>query len=399
MFASRVQRRFYRAFFRWNHSTSLLNHSAYTPRRMLSSSARRETSANDEAPSDEPIPPQENFQGSLAGDNQDAKPVPEDDKFRRKLRATVRNMFRCVPQPVAIVTALDPSSDSDGGMQTVNEWEEALNSLRAMTISSLNTVSLDPTTVISFNVRLPSSTWDAISKSGRVRVSLMDSTERAEEIATLFAQGNSTAGFSTLLKQGTPIRLNRPGGQLLLDSHTAEWSVDPKMIDPNPAPFIKSKALEGCILAEVLPEKCVQVNDHVIVVAEVKQVQAVSRMLAQSGDNPRYPVLSYFNHRYVTVGRPVTVDQPDSQEVVTAPRNVRKQRRHEGLIRKVRTEVGSPVSQDEGKSFLRKIVVDPRVLPGTKSTESRADHGEDKRGEGVSDDERRFFEALHTRRY
>ncbi|KAL1620405.1 hypothetical protein SLS54_006192 [Diplodia seriata] len=392
MFAARVERRFYRAFFRWNHSTSLSNHSVYPPRRMLSSSARRGTSA------DEPIAAQESLQGSLADDNQDAKPVSEDDISRRKLGATVRNMFRCVPHPVAIVTALDPSSYSDGGIQTVDEWEEALNSLRAMTVSSLNTVSLDPTTVISFNVRLPSLTWDAISKSGRVRVSLMNSTERAVEIATLFAQGNSRAGFSTLLAQATPIKLNRPGGQLQMGSGTWEWSVDPEMIDPNPAPFIKSEALEGCILAEVLPEKCVQVNDHVIVVAEVKEVQAVSRVLAQSGDNPRHPTLSYFNHRYVTVDRPVMADSQGVGEAEgeTSPRNVPKQRRHKGLIRKIPLNVGTTVSQDKGKSFIRKIPISP---PSKKSMENWAGHGEDKRGEGASNDEKRFFEALHTRRY
>ena len=88
--------------------------------------------------------------------------------------------MRQVPYPVAIITATDPSGPPD------------TTSFRGMTVSSFNTVTLTPHPVISFNVRRPSETLNALLASGRFLVHLLASGPATANLATDFSKGNAT---------------------------------------------------------------------------------------------------------------------------------------------------------------------------------------------------------------
>ncbi|OJD34687.1 putative oxidoreductase [Diplodia corticola] len=380
MFASRIERRFYQIFFRLNHVTTFSNHAARNPRRLLSSSAARRSHRDDIATlSDEPrISSEEVVDIPAIGDSQEKLSEAEGQLWEpARLRSTIRNMFRSVAHPVAIVTALDESND--GGNSTdvsygdlSNDREQEIKKLRAMTVSSLNTVSLDPTPVISFNVRTPSSTWDAIRTQGRFRVTLLKATERATQLATMFAKGDSSEGYRALLSQGVEVYLSRPGGRLRLLAETVEWESNVNNVDPNPAPYIRSNSVAGCILADVLPEKCVQVNDHVIVVAEVNEVRGVTGEMTQADDIARSPTLSYFNHHYVRVDRPLMAEtawEKRSLAVLTAPRGPHGYRKSLDEERK----------ELDAQGRFRKVLTDGHTGGlGTVRKESTDNHGEGK---------------------
>lgn len=89
--------------------------------------------------------------------------------------------MRRVPQPVAIITATNTKTHSD---ESPDDW-------RGATISSFNTVTLEPEPVISFNIKKPSSTLDAIEASGRLWVHLLTQTSSAIELADKFTKGHS----------------------------------------------------------------------------------------------------------------------------------------------------------------------------------------------------------------
>ncbi|KAJ5172074.1 FMN-binding split barrel-like protein [Penicillium capsulatum] len=92
----------------------------------------------------------------------------------------VRLLMRQVPYPVAIITATDPSGPSD------------TTSFRGMTVSSFNTVTLTPHPVISFNVRRPSETLNALLASGRFLVHLLAPGPITATLARDFSKGNVT---------------------------------------------------------------------------------------------------------------------------------------------------------------------------------------------------------------
>jgi flavin reductase (DIM6/NTAB) family NADH-FMN oxidoreductase RutF len=96
--------------------------------------------------------------------------------------------MRSVPQPVAIVTAADTNQDPEGGPDS---W-------RGATISSFNTVTLDPEPIISFNIKKISSTFDAIQSSSRFWVHFLTPSPSSAQLAHIFTQGNNQRTFEGL---------------------------------------------------------------------------------------------------------------------------------------------------------------------------------------------------------
>jgi flavin reductase (DIM6/NTAB) family NADH-FMN oxidoreductase RutF len=92
----------------------------------------------------------------------------------------VRLLMRRVPYPVAIITSTDPAGPAD------------ITSFRGMTVSSFNTVTLTPEPVISFNVRRPSETLNALLASGRFLVHLLAPSPATATLARDFSKGNTT---------------------------------------------------------------------------------------------------------------------------------------------------------------------------------------------------------------
>lgn len=88
--------------------------------------------------------------------------------------------MRRVPYPVAIITATDPSGPAD------------TTSFRGMTVSSFNTVTLTPEPMISFNVRRPSETLNALLASKRFLVHLLAPGADTATLARDFSKGNIT---------------------------------------------------------------------------------------------------------------------------------------------------------------------------------------------------------------
>lgn len=88
--------------------------------------------------------------------------------------------MRRVPYPIAIITATDPTGPFDA------------TSFRGMTVSSFNTVTLTPHPVISFNVRRPSETLNALVASRRFLVHLLAPGRTTATLARDFSKGNPT---------------------------------------------------------------------------------------------------------------------------------------------------------------------------------------------------------------
>ena len=182
--------------------------------------------------------------------------------------------MRCVPQPVVIITSTDVSTGEPV--------------FRGATISSFNTVTLDPTTIVSLNMKRPSSTFDAITSSGYFLAHLLSAHPTIGDIAQAFTKGSSYAPFQTL-EGVSQIQLPEDPGQI------AGLNAGPPVIHcPTP----------GHLLCRYLRDKTVEVGDHVVIFGTVDRVTG-----KEWSDTT---CLAYANGRY---GRVIPLEQSPALEI------------------------------------------------------------------------------------
>ncbi|KAJ5781759.1 uncharacterized protein N7518_010242 [Penicillium psychrosexuale] len=204
----------------------------------------------------------------------------------------VRLLMRRVPYPVAIITATDPSGS------------ENITSFRGMTVSSFSTVTLTPDPVISFNVRRPSETLNALLASRRFLVHLLAPSPATATLARDFSKGNIAlasmlrghgefefAALPTKDEQGHPSR-SLP----ILKRRAEAAAVD----DAVEFPFVFECTLH--------PQK-IDVNDHSIVLGTVvRAVEGSGSVLALGQDDkalndlPERLCLTYANTKFWKMG-------------------------------------------------------------------------------------------------
>lgn len=82
------------------------------------------------------------------------------------LKEEVRRAMRTVPQALAVVTSKTPLGNTKG-----------------LVVSSFNTVTMHPKPYVAFNIKLPSSTYDAIARSRRFTITSIWSAATAKAFA------------------------------------------------------------------------------------------------------------------------------------------------------------------------------------------------------------------------
>jgi len=166
--------------------------------------------------------------------------------------------MRSTPHPLTTIIsyAPKPSDSSDTISQTPY----------GLLVSSFNTITLDPKPYVSFNIKRPSRTYDAIYQSGRFTASGMSDAS----IAHAFVKN---VGSTRVWEQMIGDR-----GRLKEEKGGVWWM--------------------SCAL---IKNKCVEVEDHVIIVAEVLDAAAYH-------DGDREMGLVYAEGNYRRVGTIVDVD-------------------------------------------------------------------------------------------
>ena len=158
--------------------------------------------------------------------------------------------MRKVPHPVAIITATDTSVSPSGGPEA---W-------RGATVSSLNTVTLSPYPVISFNINTISSTLDAIYATGQFNVHFLSSNSDGKMIATKFARGNANSPFYDEHGKLEPFAQRLDAGQV--PSAGSPPVIRPRF-DRRPV------AVPLRLHCSLMREKVVEIGDHLVVFGQV----------------------------------------------------------------------------------------------------------------------------------
>jgi flavin reductase (DIM6/NTAB) family NADH-FMN oxidoreductase RutF len=200
--------------------------------------------------------------------------------------------MRRVPYPVAIITATDPSGPDD------------ITSFRGMTVSSFSTVTLTPQPVISFNVRRPSETLNALLASRRFLVHLLAPRSATATLARDFSKGNVTLaamlnGHGEFEFAGLPARNEDTESQKALPILQRRGAVD-----------ANARADFPFVLECVLNQEKIDVHDHSIVLGTViRTIEGSESGLAQDEDgkdldehSPERLCLTYANTKFWKMG-------------------------------------------------------------------------------------------------
>lgn len=182
--------------------------------------------------------------------------------------------MRHVPYPVTIITATDTSESPDKGPA---RW-------RGATVSSFNTVALYPHPVVTFNIKRPSSTLDAIQATGHFNAHLFSYSREAKRIATKFTKGNAGSPFHD--KDGNLESFALDAERQANDLPPLLFSETNSEVRMNPFRF-------QCRLLE---DKSVEIGDHVVLFGEVSRV-----IWGEKGLESSAQCMVYVNGRYKAV--------------------------------------------------------------------------------------------------
>lgn len=151
---------------------------------------------------------------------------------------------------------------------------------RAMTMSSFTSLTLAPTPLVTFNVRVPSRTLDAIAASGHFNIHVLAGDVSGAAVAAHFTRGNlGDDAFEQL------------------DGVRYQLDAQPPVLRGGGVLF----ALRCRLLEDAAEGGLVKVRDHVIVVGEVVEMIP--------GEGKEEFGLVYADRRYRTVGEVLESDE------------------------------------------------------------------------------------------
>lgn len=197
----------------------------------------------------------------------------------------MRQLMRRIPHPVVVITAASP-----GLAPTTTSLE---STFRGMTVSSFNTVTLSPTPLVSFNVRVPSATHAALASSRGFLVHLLSASRAGARIADAFTRGNTADGraFRYLVTgEGSEDDV-----QVLVGRGTQE------------APLIAGTGVMQVLRCNLVEGKEIEVGDHRILVAEVVGIVPVPGVKRKGEGESDTMGLIYGEGRYRNNGESLTL--------------------------------------------------------------------------------------------
>lgn len=162
-----------------------------------------------------------------------------------------------------------------------------------MTVSSFNTVTLHPKPVISFNVHHPSETLLALQSSSRFLVHLLAPGAAAARLARDFARGNENLDlgeFEWDYHKYLP-RLRRRRQQQQSQEEEGEKH--------------EREDFSFVLECQYIPDKTIQVYDHIIVLGTVEKVLAASPRSSTDIQERDDFCLTYADTRFWKMGEQV----------------------------------------------------------------------------------------------
>lgn len=264
--------------------------------------------------------------GQSTTDDPDQKAQSPTTELERLVQDS-RKQFRQLTYPVVVITCRAPGKAPD---------TDPLAHNRGVTVSSLSTVTLHPTPIISFNLRLPSRTWDAMDPKFRIAIHFLAASPAGAAIAHAFTLPSERPHEPFL-------RL-----QELRGVHITHRERQPPLIR-------YGKGVLARMEAEILPEKTVDVGDHKVVFAEVR----LCNLMRAGGGDEAVGALAYGMQGYRGLGLSV---MPLELECGTAEK-------HEDAVEGGAVADASAASGPESVTYARDVQADQSYADAADAAE------------------------------
>lgn len=185
-----------------------------------------------------------------------------------------------MPHSVVVVTSSATSADGGGGRGAAAQY-------RGMTVSSFTTLTLTPIPIVTFNIRKPSTTLEAIRASGTFHVHILSATVSGARVADAFTKGNGPDVWKspdfTVLKR-------------------AKAGLEPPLLAAGGI----SRVLRCKVLEE--PKGLLDVGDHVLVLGKVLGI------LVPPGSENKDRALCYADREYKQLGHAISTGKTTCEE-------------------------------------------------------------------------------------
>lgn len=199
----------------------------------------------------------------------------------------LKNVLRHMPHSVVVITACTP--DPSGNPDVQDHYH------RAMTVSSFTSVTMGETPVVSFNIKVPSRTFEGIEHWTSFRVHILSNSADGAAIANAFTTGDSDHGFRAITRLSVPASVKAPALSSPNDT-----------LDSFPAPLIQHPSIVATLDCRLMEELTVEIHDHKVVFAAVERVSTplARRVADQMEPIAPFVGLMYQDRAYKSVGQP-----------------------------------------------------------------------------------------------
>jgi flavin reductase (DIM6/NTAB) family NADH-FMN oxidoreductase RutF len=157
--------------------------------------------------------------------------------------------MREIPHSVVVVTASREYASAPW-----QKSERPHKDFCGATISSMTSVTLGPPAIISFNLKTPSTTLDSILANKEFRIHLLTANRDGAEVANSFIKHKHEEAFDHLRAHGRSIGTGAGYQEV-------------------PPPTLHGPGIRGYLLCTVLKDKCIEVGDHMVVIARVDGIR------------------------------------------------------------------------------------------------------------------------------
>ncbi|KAI2607939.1 flavin reductase like domain-containing protein [Hypoxylon sp. NC1633] len=249
------------------------------------------------------------------------------------LSQPMRAMMRQLPHPVVVITTLENT-------RQLSDFKDILDTQppppipRAMTVSSLTSLSIDPVPRVTFNVTLPSTTYEALVHCGHFNAHILTGNEHGARIADLFTRGNrSSIGTSLgvlagLEELGVQIlgqkqwqqeweQAVKHGGNVPVGSKAEASINDDKLPWSGTLPVLQGEGVMyvlKCEYRKLTPPIESDFDHHAIVMGEVKDI------LLGNSEVDGAIALAYADRAYRRMGEKL-LERPTSEQAVSSEGN------------------------------------------------------------------------------
>lgn len=202
--------------------------------------------------------------------------------------------MRTLPHSVVVLTTCTSPKDS-----AIAQGSDPLGSTyRGMALSSFTTLTLTPSPIITFNIRQPSRTLDALRESKHFLIHILEANRAGSKVAHGFTQGGGgVGGFKDLEVTKEHVVLKETEEELVL-------------------PRLNGDGIMQALRCEVLRDESgeckgmIKVGDHMLVLAEVTEILGNDPSI----ENPWHG-LCYADGRYRLIGETIEVEPLDDLTV------------------------------------------------------------------------------------